>query len=708
MFIKKEILHKIIIWSFGLMVGFVLSSLATVIQEGRPEVIILLCVLLLLLSVVSVLAIRCRKMGKDLRETLNSELQELHHQITISSLRYKSLLDNAGDAIFVINAADGSLEEINHKASILLGYEHEELGQLNGRNLVTDQEQRKFSSLVQRVKRRGNATSDGMTFRRKDGGTFLGEVNAILVDLGNEQVVQAIVRDITFKSNRELSVLNNIVVRANQSLQLQKVLDVTLLDALKVFDAQAGAIHLMEAEGESLSLAASLNLPESLTSSLEQITTKTPLFGKIISSRRHLAIADLGKERNNFARAAAEAGWKSFAGIPLVAKGQLIGMMHILTTEPRHFVYEHMKLFNTIGNQMGIIIEHARLFEELNSKTEELLRSHRLLERSSHQLALSQNRLKKNLAIVERANTELESLDRMKNHFLGMISHEFRTPLTSILSGTEFLINCQTTEQAGDHRQVLEMIHQGGTRLNEIVSDLLKIVRLEANTTSLANTPLKLSEILFLIREQMEPVLAKRNLSVVFGNLDHLPFFHGDREYLEEAFNELLENAIKFTPDNGAIAVSARVADRLILEPKRALLETFNPSFYGCMGEKAYIEVEVHDNGIGIQSAEQMKIFEKFYEVGDIRHHSTGKDKFQGKGAGLGLAIVKGMVEAHGGMVWVESTPSASDSTITGSSFFVLIPLEESHQQHTFPFMLEDVSGNATTPFYPDDYEENV
>jgi len=83
---------------------------------------------------------------------------------------------------------------------------------------------------------------------------------------------------------------------------------------------------------------------------------------------------------------------------------------------------------------------------------------------------------------------------------------------------------------------------------------------------------------------------------------------------------------------------------------------------------------------------EQLKIFDKFYEIGEIRHHSTGRHKFQGKGTGVGLAIVKGMIEAHGGMVWVES-PVESNPENPGSAFFMLLPLEEDNSQSEFSFV---------------------
>jgi signal transduction histidine kinase len=220
------------------------------------------------------------------------------------------------------------------------------------------------------------------------------------------------------------------------------------------------------------------------------------------------------------------------------------------------------------------------------------------------------------------------------------------------------------------------MIHTGGKRLNEIVNDLLKVARIENRSLSLTRVPLHLAELFGDVVEQLAALIVERRQQITLGDLWHLPHFYGDREYLLEVFSELLENAVKFTRDGGTITVHARVADRLTLAAKGDLLERFNPGFYPQMGDRSYFEVVVSDTGIGIAVDEQTAIFEKFYETGDIRHHFSSKHQFMGKGTGLGLTIVKGMAEAHGGMIWVESTgkPAQGDP---GSSFHVLLPIEE-------------------------------
>jgi signal transduction histidine kinase len=281
---------------------------------------------------------------------------------------------------------------------------------------------------------------------------------------------------------------------------------------------------------------------------------------------------------------------------------------------------------------------------------------------------------------------ELERLDIMKNHFIGMVSHEFRTPLTSILSGTEFLLANHAATGDDDLQKLLEMIHKSGARLNYIVTNLLKVVKLEADTSAVAKATLLLKDILDLVQEQLGPVLHERRQRIILQGVETTPLFRGDREYLVEIFTQLLENAVKFTPDGGEICITAQVTDRTSLSEKEAALCHFNQRFYELMGCKCYMQVEVRDSGIGIDPGEQLKIFDKFYEIGDISHHSTGRYKFLGKGTGLGLAIVKGMVEAHGGMVWVESQATVIPER-SGSSFFLLLPLAEDAGQVAFPFM---------------------
>jgi signal transduction histidine kinase len=141
--------------------------------------------------------------------------------------------------------------------------------------------------------------------------------------------------------------------------------------------------------------------------------------------------------------------------------------------------------------------------------------------------------------------------------------------------------------------------------------------------------------------------------------MSHLPKIEADREALRKVFYHLIGNAIKYTPDGGTITILGKaLPDQVDL----------------CEGG---IEIVVSDTGIGIDPRFHDLIFRKFYQTGQIALHSTGKTKFKGGGPGLGLAIVQGIVEAHGGHVWVES-PSWDEQVCPGSQFHVVLPLRQS------------------------------
>ncbi|HEY6837344.1 MAG TPA: ATP-binding protein [Geobacteraceae bacterium] len=681
-------------WALGIIVVWLCVE-GLFGQAGVSDMNQQLIHLALLFFLVVALAVRELSAASGRKVERHSHVQEkaeLQREMAKSALRYKNLLEGAGDAIFVVDAITGELEEMNSLASVMLGYSREELGALCGKDLIPLHDQAEFISLVRRVNRHGLASLDRITIKRKDGSRFLGEVNARLIDLGDNRVVQAIVRDITNKwrneeeireRTRRLYLLNNIIAKVNESLDLQTVLDITLRETVAACGGVGGAIHLATEEASHLTLVAHHNLTQHFIGTTARLAVRErPSCPANVHQRCHavtdptatpcpLASSDLG-----------DAG-KGIVGIPLAAQKRLVGIMHVITGHPWQHTSEDLSFFATVGSQIGIAIDHARIFSELNRKNEELSHSHNLLENNARRLAISQSKLENNLAVVETAKGELERLDRMKNHFLGLVSHEFRTPLTGILSGVEYLLAHPEKERTEEEQRLLEMIQHGGSRLNEIVSNLLKVVRLEARGGgTVTKAALQLTEVVATVEGQLRHLLEQRNQRISLRNLDELPYFYGDRDHLEEVFTELLINAMKFTPDSGEIVISGSLADRTSLAAREQTLCRFNPLFYPEVGTKSYLQVEVRDSGIGIAFDEQLKIFDKFYEVGEICHHSSGKHKFQGKGAGLGLAIVKGMVEAHGGMVWVESPPGTGE----GSTFVMLFPLEEGANQQPLPF----------------------
>jgi len=627
-----------------------------------------LAAIILLAQAILMLWAALRRREERLSSGLRSEISGMQQELTKTARRYKSLLEGAGNAVLVLSADSLTLEEVNRRAAELFGHSKEELSGLPGWGLLHQSGEAGFRDLIDRLTRNGRAEAEGLTFQRKDGTLFLGAIDARLIELVDEQVVHCVVRDITaqvatekeiWQRNRELSILNNILIGVNRGPKLEDVLQETLVETQELFQAGAGTLHLFDQEGAAPALIAARSVSSAL---LELILRE---LGERSGRLTEVTVSGAPAGPGLPASAAAE-GWRGLTAVPLSAHNVTVGVMHLLHATPRDFSKEELRFLASVGTQLGNVIEQTRLFAELNWKSAELLRSYRLLEGSSHSLGLSEIQLKQNLALVELANLELSRLDRMKNQFLGMVSHEFNTPLTSILSGTEYLL-----QQGGGKEidQVLEMIRGGGLRLKELVADILKLIKLEAQGGELTTSALHLDLSLKGLRDQLLPQLSERRQTLRLTDLETLPYFDGDWKYLERVFSELLLNAMRFTPVGGEIEVTGRVVDCASLGARRETLERFSSGFLGRCGERCFLEVEVRDNGIGIPAGEQQGIFEIFYEVGDIRHHSSGSGGHQGKGAGLGLAIVKGMVEAHGGMVWVESGQ--------GSSFFLVLPLEQ-------------------------------
>ena len=151
-----------------------------------------------------------------------------------------------------------------------------------------------------------------------------------------------------------------------------------------------------------------------------------------------------------------------------------------------------------------------------------------------------------------------------------------------------------------------------------------------------------------------------------------LPLVKCDVERIIQVLGNVLGNAIKFTPDNGTIIVQTK----LVYRPRSPEKFTVNLADRACAlseEQMPYVEIAVCDKGICIAESEQEAIFDKFHEVGDVEEHSTGKVAFKSRGAGLGLSIVKGIVDLHGGAVWVES-PGHDPEAMPGSTFYILLP----------------------------------
>src|SRR3990172_964208 len=157
-----------------------------------------------------------------------------------------------------------------------------------------------------------------------------------------------------------------------------------------------------------------------------------------------------------------------------------------------------------------------------------------------------------------------------------------------------------------------------------------------------------------MIFNELHSGIVGRNISFVKDELNDLPNIIADPDLIRKVFYHLVTNAIKYTPDGGVIKVTSRV---IVPDSKRP-----------------EVEIAICDTGIGIDPKHHQLIFEKFFQTGEVNFHSTGRTKFKGGGPGLGLAIARGIVDAHGGRIWVES-PGYDEINLPGSRFIIHLPI---------------------------------
>jgi signal transduction histidine kinase len=247
-----------------------------------------------------------------------------------------------------------------------------------------------------------------------------------------------------------------------------------------------------------------------------------------------------------------------------------------------------------------------------------------------------------------------EKINNSITEFISVAAHELKTPLSLLKGYTAMLRELLSTTDVYPQAEVfVDGIEIGYSRLGEIVDDLIDISLIDNNVLPIVYQPVWIQQLLETIELEVAEIVQNRNL---YLSIESFPgsneMLFGDGERLMQAFRNLILNAIKYTPDGGKIMVSGRSL----------------PGF---------IEIIFKDTGIGINPENRLRIFDKFSRLENPLLHSSSKTRFKGGGPGLGLSITKGIIEAHGGAIWVESD-GYNENTCPGSTFYVLLPRRDS------------------------------
>lgn len=326
--------------------------------------------------------------------------------------------------------------------------------------------------------------------------------------------------------------------------------------------------------------------------STEALKTRSPVFVP--------SFVELQQRYWHSATVAADGGYVSSAVLPLMRERTAIGVLSFHFMAPVNFDEQYQALLISVAQHCTQALDRARLYES-----------------------------------AQQARDEAEAANKLKDDFLSVVSHDLRTPLTSILGWTTILQ--KPSIEAGLAARAHQAIRDNAERQARLIEDLLDFSRIAAGRLVLDKKPLSLHELLRGVIEAVLPTAAAGRVELRYGEIPAATVI-GDSRRLEQVFLNLLGNALKFTPEGGLIQLQARIIAQVV-------------------------EITVSDTGAGIEPEFVAHVFERF------RQDQSNSTRVQ-QGVGLGLSIAKELVEGHGGTIRVES-----DGRGRGATFTVTLPL---------------------------------
>jgi len=414
------------------------------------------------------------------------------------------------------------------------------------------------------------------------------------IAIENSQLYQTITND---KDN--LSALLEFSQAINSTLDREKLLELILSKAVDFTNAEYGFLMLIEEEHLRVKLSRGYDkkkldklrfrIGEGISGSVAKIGE--PIIVSDVSlDSRYIPVSD---------------SIVSEAAIPINMHGKVIGVLDLESTRKANFK-RFRKSLNILTNQIAVALENVRMYDEIDNFNKRL----------KQEIYSATRELRKK-------NIELKKMDQLKSEFVSNVSHELRTPLTSITGYTKLL----SLEKLGpiNHNQEssLNIIAEESERLTRLINNVLDLSKLEAGKIKFRLEKIDICELAKLTMATMKHAADEKDIELSLES-DRIPKFKASRDLVKQVFINLLNNALKFTPENGSIKV---IMSR----------------------EQKNVEVRVIDTGKGIEREQIPKLFDKFYQVDSSMTREFG-------GTGLGLVIVKHIVDAHKGKISVKST----------------------------------------------------
>ena len=472
----------------------------------------------------------------------------------------------------------------------------------------------------------GDLTASVMPTTRDEVGTLAGSFNRMtraLVerDQSLSQHVETILSQLA-----QLTMLNKTGEALTSTLDADKLAAsvLTLLVErqafsrllLLLYDARRGVVSTIRAAG----------LPSEDADILARMEMAVPdddsLLAQVLLRGESALIGAVTDQAPRLPPGAAEVarrlGVRSFVAVPLRTTHATVGLL-AGDRGALPCAEADLNLLTTIASQMAVAIENARAYRELEILTQHL-----------------EERVKDRTMELEQANERLREMDHLKSAFVSVVSHELRTPMTSIKGYVENMLQGLTGELTDKQSHYLGRMKLNVERLTRLINDLLDLSRIEMGRLELRRTAVCIRDLSGDVIENCQPLAQDKGITLTPTFPAQLQPVSGDRDKLTQVLTNLIQNAIKFTPEGGQVRVDVRSRD------------------------DGFIQVNVIDTGAGIPSDELDKVFLRFYRSASASPTAQG--------AGLGLTIAKNLVELHGGRIW------ATSALGSGSCFSFTVP----------------------------------
>lgn len=388
----------------------------------------------------------------------------------------------------------------------------------------------------------------------------------------------------TRKHVAQIELLNEVTSQLTSTLQLDELLNAAASSIQKNFNYFDVTVFLLSEDKQELVLEAHAgNFIDFLPHGYRQKIGKG-LIGWVVEHGEIVLCNDVSQDPRYMTYEYHNT--KSELAIPITIDGEIAGVLNVEDTKLHAFDDTDIMVLETLSDHLGIAIKNAKLYDE-----------------------------------VRKTNMKLTEVDKMKSEFLGIVSHDFRSPLSSIILAGKSLLKNESVQGLQRVKEYLQIIVDQANRLNQLAEDTLSITKIESGQLSFY---FKIVNIERLVQDAISMVRFSNRHQMTYTVDPNVAFIKGDQTKLRQVVQNLVSNAVKYSPKGGKVCVT---------------VEDYSP-------EK--ILVSVSDEGIGIPADQVDKLFKKFSRVNSNEVRDI-------KGAGLGLWICKEIVEAHGGKIWIES-----------------------------------------------------